>query len=157
MEYWGLRFRSLGMTPGCAGRASEECAVPRTPTGWYIHEVRFLLTVGTANPPSPSSPVELPRIGERPRVRGGKWLWSVKEGHAVQLRGTSLVSVTFVSAAQEKWVALSIAAFSAMAPDKKTHDAKVCSVLLPIYAASTFQAMDSFKGYVRRGKLCSNE
>ena len=31
--------------------------------------------------------------------------------------------------------------------DKKTHDAKVCSVLLPLYPASTYQSMDSFKGY----------
>ena len=32
-------------------------------------------------------------------------------------------------------------------PEKKTHDAKVCSVLLPVYPATVYQSMDSFKGY----------
>ena len=32
-------------------------------------------------------------------------------------------------------------------PEKKTHGAKVCSVLLPLYPASDYQSADSFKGY----------
>ena len=60
---------------------------------WVVHEVRFLLTVAMVQPirRPPRAPSSCPGLGNDPDVRGGKWLWSVKEGHAVQF----LVSVPF--------------------------------------------------------------
>lgn len=50
---------------------------------------------------------------------------------------------------REKKVSISLHFPSSIMPDerKKTHAPKVCSVLLPLYAASDYQSLDQFKGY----------
>ena len=53
------------------------------------------------------------------------------------------------SAYARKGIHLSPRPFKSIMPDerKKTHAPKVCSVLLPLYAASDYQSLDQFKGY----------